>query len=181
MVNFVEFKYLLINNLLIFDLENVVKQLKIKSGPSTHHCRLKLFNCTPYKIDIYWIDYQSNYKPYTQLNANETLPIGTYVSHPWVFINAQTGEYQQINHKNIFWPEQLILTNTRGERYLNCELIKIHMPLRTLKECALLTIFRQLSNEMALNELADELPKSLIDNLMNMFKLYTENVVRRQN
>lgn len=159
--------------------ENRVKQLNIKSGPSHDRCRLKLYNCTPYTVDIFWIDYQSNYKPYTRLNADETLPINTYVSHPWVFINRSTGEYQEVNHKNIFWPTQLILMNTNRERCLSCELIKIHMPLRTLKQSALLTIFRQLSNENAINELSNELPKSLIDNLTNIFKLYRENAERR--
>ena len=50
-------------------------------------------NLSGYNLDYYWIDYDCEPQYWGTLNAEETITLGTYVSHVWEFYDNQTGDY----------------------------------------------------------------------------------------
>ena len=43
-------------------------------------------------IDVYWIDYDCERALYATLAPKESYVQGTFASHPWVFVDAGTGD-----------------------------------------------------------------------------------------
>lgn len=43
-------------------------------------------------IDVYWVDYKCNKQLYATLPPGDSYVQGTFATHTWVFIDAETGE-----------------------------------------------------------------------------------------
>ena len=65
---------------------------KIKSVCADILSLVTFISRTRRRIAVYWIDYNGERVRYAVLNYSEQLQITTYVTHPWIFRDADTGD-----------------------------------------------------------------------------------------
>ena len=59
------------------------------------------------KVDVFWINYEGKHVKYVTLKVpGDTFPIHTYVSHPWTFKDADSGDqlFHSCNNE-VYYPE----------------------------------------------------------------------------
>lgn len=64
----------------------------IRSDNSIVKSHVRFFNRMHRSIDIYWVDYQGRHVLYGTIAAVEYFDVRTFVTHPWVFRDSETGE-----------------------------------------------------------------------------------------
>ena len=75
-------------------------------------------------VDVFWIDFKGKHVKYATLcNYGDTFPIFTFVSHPWTFKDADSGD--QLVHsgnKEVYFPKavqgedlQIVLIGIKGK------------------------------------------------------------------
>ena len=65
------------------------------------------------KVDVFWIDYKGRHVKYATLrNYGDTFPIATFVSHPWTFKDADSGDQLVYSaNKEVYFPKPLVEDN----------------------------------------------------------------------
>nr|XP_033332550.1 von Hippel-Lindau tumor suppressor homolog [Megalopta genalis]XP_033332551.1 von Hippel-Lindau tumor suppressor homolog [Megalopta genalis] len=66
---------------------------------------VRFCNTTSHVVALFWIDYEGRAVRYGTLSRNNCLDIDTFVTHPWIFVDQQTGDRYAVNHKSVFYPE----------------------------------------------------------------------------
>ena len=61
------------------------------------HCNVEtsvaFVSRTHRKVDVFWIDYEGKHVKYATLKVpGDTFPICTFVTHPWTFKDADSGD-----------------------------------------------------------------------------------------
>lgn len=142
---------------------------KLKS----EHAEIRSFvlfkNVTKRTVDIYWVNYSSKFVHYSELAPDAQVPVNTYVTHPWVFIDKKSGERMLVKGKSVYNPDPWY-TNIDANGKLNRIEVRIHYPLRSLKGICTWNVFSSLQDKHHFIEL--DVPKTLIDDLRSCYNLY---------
>lgn len=62
-----------------------------RSLNSQHESFVRFINTTPHAITLYWVDYQGQAISYGDLSPGDYREINTFHTHPWIFVNKETG------------------------------------------------------------------------------------------
>lgn len=58
------------------------------------------------RVDILWMNYEGKPVKYNALEQyGEAYPVTTFVTHPWVFKDADTGDHLLANGQDVFFPD----------------------------------------------------------------------------
>lgn len=83
--------------------------LNIKSDRSVARAFVIFENTTEREVDVYWVDYTSQLVRYRTLSSDDKLKINTFKTHPWVFLDKQSGERMCVDHEEVYWPQPILL------------------------------------------------------------------------
>ena len=72
--------------------KQVQEERPLKSIKSEQFSLVTFVNVTQRNASIYWLDYSGHRVRYAVLGPGEDLPLTTFVTHPWVFNDAETGD-----------------------------------------------------------------------------------------
>ena len=79
---------------------------KIKSKNSLIESNIIFKNITQRKASILWLDYKGERVLYKALQNNEEITVHTFVGHPWIFRDFDSGdELVAGNGQKVYWPE----------------------------------------------------------------------------
>lgn len=89
-------------------------------------------NTTQRQVNLYWMDYNGSQDLFTTLKPGSGIKANTFVSHPWIFRDAMTGERMHVKHQDVFWPQIYRVKN--ADQWMRCrKLIAIHQPVTSLR------------------------------------------------
>jgi von Hippel-Lindau disease tumor supressor len=75
------------------------KGVKSLVGGKSVETSIKFINKGSQPIKVYWLNYEGNRVLYGELKTGETLPIVTFLTHPWLITDSSD------NAKSIFFPD----------------------------------------------------------------------------
>ncbi|XP_055544871.1 protein Vhl [Wyeomyia smithii] len=143
---------------------------KLKSESAEIRSFVLFKNFTQRTVDIYWVNYSSKFIHYSALEPAAQVPVNTYVTHPWVFIDKSTGERMLVKHQPVYYPEPWYTNIDANGKLARIE-VQIHYPLRCLRDICAWNIFAALrGDKRGFIEL--ELPKSLVEELRECYNLF---------
>lgn len=77
---------------------------RIRSGRSQIHSFVRFVNLTVRKVDIVWLNYEGARVRYKTLLPDQFVDVNTYVGHPWIFRDADTGDRLMVQLREVFEP-----------------------------------------------------------------------------
>ena len=79
-----------------------------KSIHGNHSTGVTFHNRTRHSVEVLWLDYQGQPVWYNHLKPGRSYRQQTYVTHPWVCIESDTGRFEmmELNKKEILFPEE---------------------------------------------------------------------------
>ncbi|KAK6633140.1 hypothetical protein RUM43_012884 [Polyplax serrata] len=123
--------------------------LPIRSVNYTESAYVQFQNKTNRKVDILWVNYVGDLKKYGTLQPHESVNVDTYKTHPWIFIDPETGVKMKVGASTIFYPisnaevvQRLRLNTQRTIRIP----IPIRLPLFTLQQISLHSVFSMIKD-----------------------------------
>ncbi|XP_061390940.1 protein Vhl-like [Musca vetustissima] len=139
-----------------------------RSNEQTH---VFFLNTTQRQVNLYWMDFNGSQDLFTTLPPGAGIKANTFVTHPWLFRDARTGERMHVKHQDIFWP-QLYRVKNAGQ-WLPCrKLIAIHPPVNQSLRTRCLWRFSDLiygQNDEFLKSL--NLPRTLYNDIKSVLGL----------
>ncbi|KAL1122638.1 hypothetical protein AAG570_002965 [Ranatra chinensis] len=121
-------------------------------------------NASRCRARVYWMNYEGDRVLYRTLARGESMSVDTFVSHPWTFENADTGDSLGAMGRPVFYPRDPKHPNYRPFRTV----VAITYPLYSLRQRCLQTIRDCLSNPEEVDDL--ELPRSLQKELRELMR-----------
>ena len=79
---------------------------KYKSEKSTMYSFVRFYNRTARFVDVVWLNYEGLGVKYVTLKPKQFVDINTFVGHPWIFRDSQTGEKMVTQMKDVYEPER---------------------------------------------------------------------------
>jgi von Hippel-Lindau disease tumor supressor len=122
-------------------------------------------NKTTRIICVFWVNHNGRLVLYKSLLPNMTCSINTYISHPWVFKDANTGELMQVDHNEVYWPPE-----PAAGQLERCK-AEIKFPLRSLKQAAMWAVANGRDDPERL-----ALPLTLQDEMADLYKIKHGNI-----
>nr|CAD7455090.1 unnamed protein product [Timema tahoe] len=107
---------------------------KICSQNCDQRSYIRFCNTTERSVKVFWVNYEGKYVLYRVLPPCTHFDTDSFVTHPWVFVDAVTQERLVVNQEEVFYPQPMIMRSD-NRTYRNC--IFITLPLYSLKEIAL--------------------------------------------
>ncbi|KAL0127569.1 hypothetical protein PUN28_003090 [Cardiocondyla obscurior] len=95
--------------------ENQQQEPIFRSLNSQHESFVRFINTTPHAITLYWMDYQGQAINYGDLSPGDYREMNTFHTHPWIFVNKETGVRYLVDRRDVFFPEPWFL-KYRGVR-----------------------------------------------------------------
>lgn len=136
-------------------LANKVANQSLRSAQSMTVCHIRFENRTTRKTDILWFDYSGCAVRYCAILPGLGVNMVTFVGHPWVCRDTNSGDRLLINHKDVF-------TATSGTDPGSRTTMMITIPVYTLHERCL----QVLSHLLPKDAICDlEIPETLKDDL----------------
>ncbi|XP_064103700.1 von Hippel-Lindau disease tumor suppressor-like isoform X1 [Macrobrachium nipponense] len=80
------------------------RQRLMRSQNSVVHSYVRFMNRTQRFVDVYWLTYHGKRQKYTTLKPGSAYKINTYVSHPWIFRDAETKAKLVVNSEEVYFP-----------------------------------------------------------------------------
>ncbi|CAC5367333.1 VHL [Mytilus coruscus] len=141
---------------------------RLKSKSSMVCSFLRFVNKTSYNVDIVWINYEGHRARYRTLRPNEFVDVNTYVGHPWIFIDSDTGNRMVVQMKEVFEPTEgwKPEDNVQPQR----KVYNITIPLYPLKERCL-QYLSQIVKQENIEEL--DLPRNILTDLEDKFETFS--------
>jgi von Hippel-Lindau disease tumor supressor len=139
----------------------------LKSLDSTVKAFVLFENKTDRIVCVFWVNHRGRLVPYKSLSPNMTCAVNTYISHPWVFKDTDTGELMQVGHNEVFWPPE----HAAGQQE-RCK-AEIKFPVRSLKHNAMWALANGTADPEVVKRMP--LPMTLQDELADVYKLKYEN------
>ena len=136
-----------------------------KSIHSRHSTEVNFQNKTKYNVEVLWLDYQGKPVWYNRLPPGKGYRQQTYVTHPWVCVESDTGRFElmELNKKEILFPE---------EKPMSCVITE---PERTLYELCVMNLRQYLlkAQGLSVHQMLSEkqverlpLPRRLISDIL---------------
>jgi hypothetical protein len=136
-----------------------------KSICSDHSTEVNFQNKTRHNVEVLWLDYQGKPVWYNQLPPGKGYRQQTYVTHPWVCVETDSGRFEMmvLNKKEILYPEEKPISGviTEPERTLY-ELCRMSLRLCLLEAQG--SSVREKLNEKQVEQLP--LPRRLINDIL---------------
>ena len=76
----------------------------IRAGPSTMYSFIRFVNRTKRSIDVVWVNYEGIGVHYRSLKPGHSVDVNTFVGHPWIFCDSDTGDRLVVDNKEVFEP-----------------------------------------------------------------------------
>jgi len=125
----------------------VMEPTGIRSKNSNRHSYVRFINATERRVDVIWINYEGVRVKYKTLDPAEYFDVTSFVSHPWVFLDAETHTKLVVSSKEIFdCPAPNFVRLGEGIIRPTRAHVTISLPIYSLHECALQTVQRCLRN-----------------------------------
>ena len=67
-------------------------EVKLRSEPSRTHSYVRFCNRTLRRADVIWFNYEGQGVKYKTLLPTQTVDVNTFVGHPWMFRDHDTGD-----------------------------------------------------------------------------------------
>ncbi|XP_059226203.1 protein Vhl [Stomoxys calcitrans] len=150
----------------------VPAQPRLASQNSHEKSFVFFLNTTHRQVNLYWMDFYGFQDFFTTLKPGAGIKANTFVTHPWIFRDAQTGERMHVKHQDIFWP-QLYRVKNAGQLLPCRKLIAIHLPVTpTLRSRCLWVIAQHIYGDNANGVLENmALPRTLHNDLNSILEL----------
>ncbi|XP_051159966.1 von Hippel-Lindau disease tumor suppressor isoform X1 [Leptopilina boulardi] len=117
---------------------------------------VRFCNTTHRHVRIYWLDFKGNTVRFSDLSSYaQWIDVNTFVTHPWIFYDEETGERLHANCQDVFYPEYRAMIANRIQR-VN---VAITLPVFSLKKLCLRIIKKQLTKDH--DAFLLEIPRSL--------------------
>lgn len=68
------------------------------------HSFVRFVNQTLRKVDIVWLNYEGARVRYKTLQPDQFVDVNTFVGHPWIFRDADTGDKLMVQLQEVFEP-----------------------------------------------------------------------------
>ena len=68
------------------------------------HSFVRFVNLTVRKVDIVWLNYEGARVRYKTLKPEQFVDVNTFVGHPWIFRDADTGDKLMVQLQEVFEP-----------------------------------------------------------------------------
>ena len=130
-------------------------------------------NTTQRFVNLYWMDFDGRQDFFTMLKPGAGVKANTFVTHPWIFRDSETGERMQVKHQDIFWPQLYRVRDPQNRsQWIPCrKLIAIHQPVRSLRDTCLWNYARQIATSPMLSLETEDIPYILKRDLGNILRL----------
>ena len=86
------------------DGQNAANEQVLKSQKSVHCSFVRFQNATAKGVDVIWINYEGLRVKYKTIYPGEFMDINTFVGHPWIFCDSETGERMVAQLRDVFQP-----------------------------------------------------------------------------
>ncbi|KAK3857541.1 hypothetical protein Pcinc_036212 [Petrolisthes cinctipes] len=142
----------------------------LRSVTSQTRTFVRFVNRTRRYVDVIWLDFRGVKQTYTRLGPGQLYKVVTYITHPWIFRDAETNCKLLVNSQEIYYPKpmpQIPLGHpVYGQASRNHISAYISIPLYTLKVRAAQVV------QLCLGDLKDahtlDIPKNLVDLIVNL-------------
>ncbi|XP_071517189.1 uncharacterized protein [Panulirus ornatus] len=81
------------------------QQQVIRSLRSRQRSYVRFVNRTQRTVDVIWLDYNGVRQKYKTLIPGEAFKVNTFVTHPWIFRDAETTATLLVNSEEVFYPK----------------------------------------------------------------------------
>lgn len=86
-------------------LASVNQGVEVRKSKKSVICSLiRFYNRTERGVDIIWLNYEGARVKYKTLQSYEFVDVNTYVGHPWIFLDVESGERLVVNLKSVYEP-----------------------------------------------------------------------------
>jgi len=131
----------------------------LKSGRSAMYSFVRFVNCTVRRVDIVWLNYEGIGIKYKTLDPEQCVDVNTFVGHPWIFRDSDTGDKLVVQLKEVYEPVGWVQHDGWPPKR---KLVSITIPVYTLRECCIQAV-RQLVKKDEFEKL--EIPQVLKEEL----------------
>ncbi|KAG0710922.1 von Hippel-Lindau disease tumor suppressor [Chionoecetes opilio] len=136
-------------------------QHPLRSISSRQQSYVRFINRTQRSVHVFWVNFAGENQLYKTLPPAGEYDVNTYVTHPWVFRDAETGAILLVNSEEVFLPKPVLPEGLLhfGPVSPYRTRIYISIPLYTLLERAAQVVGSCLQNPMLAHSL--DIPKNL--------------------
>ncbi|KAL5011793.1 hypothetical protein ScPMuIL_010344 [Solemya velum] len=135
------------------------EQMALRSRSSNIYSFVRFVNRTLRKVDIIWLNYEGSRVKYKTLAQDQFVDVNTFVGHPWIFRDADTGDRLLVKLCEVYQPVGF----ASAEGCLpQRKVINITIPVFTLKDRCL-QVVKQLVPRDQISQL--DLPACLISDI----------------
>jgi len=79
--------------------------MSLRSRTSKVDVLVTFISHTKRPVSIYWINFKGQLVKYCELNYGNRLPIRTFETHPWIFVDASSGDRMVTSKgEKVYWP-----------------------------------------------------------------------------
>lgn len=142
---------------------------RLRSGRSQIHSFVRFVNLTLRKVDIVWLNYEGARVRYKTLHPGQFVDVNTFVGHPWIFRDADTGDRLMVQLKEVYEP---IGYNIAQGWPPQRRIVNITIPVYTLQERCL-QVLRDIVPANMINRL--DLPSALKQEMMEYSAIKTRH------
>lgn len=132
----------------------------LRSSHSQIYSFVRFVNLTRRRVDIVWLNYEGARIRYKTLQPEQFVDVNTFVGHPWIFRDAETGDHLMVQLREVFEP---IGYNINEGWPPQRRIVKITIPVYTLQERCL-QVLRECVRPDMIHKL--ELPVTLQQDMM---------------
>lgn len=108
--------------------EHKQNKLTLKSTKSKVMSFLRFVNKTKRRVDVIWINYEGQAVKYKTLDCDECLDVNTFVGHPWIFRDSETGDKLVVQLKHIYNPPAWHTSLSKSENKPVRRIVVISIP-----------------------------------------------------
>lgn len=80
------------------------EQMALRSRSSNIYSFVRFVNRTLRKVDIIWLNYEGSRVKYKTLAQDQFVDVNTFVGHPWIFRDADTGDRLLVKLCEVYQP-----------------------------------------------------------------------------